>query len=269
MKSFSHYIVTRFNIKSTGWLNDKNGKVVNDLAWLRKRYDLFERFCLPSMQSQTQKGYSWLVFFDKNTPKAFKKRNDEIKKELPQFIPFYVDDFLDFEETLRAFIVKDSKTDYILTSRFDNDDCFHDDAVKKIQEAFVPKNDFIIELTRGLTMQIEGEIKLAKRENVHSGPFVTLIEDVTKNTVKTIYNCEHTKWEHLAEFIKIDDGFFWLQTIHDSNITNTLCQDLTYNKNLLKGFNFNQKIDFKLSYILFIVCKDLGIFKFKNLFKSL
>ncbi|RZN83121.1 MAG: hypothetical protein EVB11_06375 [Winogradskyella sp.] len=269
MKAFSHYIVTRFNIKSEGWVNDKNGKKVNDLTWLKKRYNLFETFCLPSMQSQTDKGYSWLVFFDKNTPEEFKKRNEDIREQLPQFMPLYVNDFLDFEDTLREFVFNETQTEYVITSRFDNDDCFHEDAIRVIQNAFVKKDLTIIELSKGLTMLIEDESKLAKRENVFSGPFITLIEKKSDiKSLKTVYNCEHTSWGDLVDFIAIDNEFYWLQTIHDANISNKLYQDLTYNKKLLKGFNFNYSVKFKLSYILFVICKNLGIFKLKNSFKS-
>ena len=269
MKVFSHYIVTRFNIKSEGWVNDKNGKKVNDLAWLKKRYNLFEMFCLPSMQSQTEKEYSWLVFFDVHTPDGFKKKNEKIREQLPQFIPLYVNDFSDFESTLREFVLKKTQTEYIMTSRFDNDDCFHKNAVAVIQTAFVKKDLTIIELSKGLTMLIEDETKLAKRENVFSGPFITLIEKKSDvKSVKTIYDCEHTSWGDLADFISIDSNFYWLQIIHDANISNRLHQDLTYSKKLLKGFNFDYSVKFKLSYMLFVICKNLGVFKLKSIFKS-
>ncbi|WP_299114715.1 glycosyltransferase [uncultured Winogradskyella sp.] len=269
MKAFSHYIVTRFNIKSEGWVNDKNGKKVNDLAWLKKRYDLFKTFCLPSMQAQTEKEYSWLVFFDVNTPEEFKKKNEGISEQLPQFIPLYVNDFLDFENTLREFVFEKSHTEYIMTSRFDNDDSFHEDAINAIQKAFVKKDLTIIELSKGLTMLIEDETKLAKRENVFSGPFITLIEKKSDvKSLKTVYDCEHTSWGDLADFIAIDSNFYWLQTIHDANISNRLYQDLTYSKKLLKGFNFDYSVKFKLSYLLFVICKNLGVFKLKSIFKN-
>ncbi|SHH38377.1 glycosyltransferase [Winogradskyella jejuensis] len=269
MKVFSHYIVTRFNIKSEGWVNDKNGKKVNDFIWLKKRYDLFKKFCLPSMQTQTEKEYSWLVFFDKDTPQEFKEVNECIRRELPQFIPLYVNDFLDFENTLREFVFENSHTEYIMTSRFDNDDCFHEDAIGAIQKAFVKKDSTIIELSKGLTMLIEDENKLAKRENVFSGPFITLIEKKSDiNSLKTVYDCEHTSWGDLADFIAIDNKFYWLQTIHDANISNKLYPELTINKSLLKGFNFNYNVRFKISYMLFVICKNLGVFRLKNIFKN-
>ena len=157
MKAFSHYVVTRFNIKSEGWVNDKNGNKVNDLSWLKKRYQLFETFCLPSMQAQTEKDYSWLVFFDKDTPVEFKKRNEKIRAQLPQFMPFYVSGFLDFENTLRNFVFEESQTTYVMTSRFDNDDCFHEDAIHVIHNTFVKNDSTIIELSKGLTLLLEDE----------------------------------------------------------------------------------------------------------------
>lgn len=269
MKTFKHYIVTRFNIKSEGWKKDKNGNTVNDFNWLEKRYQLFENFCLPSMISQIELDYKWLVFFDTETPEQFKRVNSKIAQKFPQFRPIYVDGFIDFEITLKSIVQKETSVEFVLTTRLDNDDCLHNEAIKEIQSAFKPIDTCIIELTRGLTMQLGKEVKLAKRENLHSGPFITLIENLQiSKSIQTVYNCEHTSWRNLAEFIKIDKGFFWLQTIHDSNMANKLHQDLTFNKNLLKGFSFNHKVNFKFSYILFVIFKRLGIFKAKNLFKG-
>lgn len=269
MKNFEHYIVTRFNIKSEGWKKDKNGNVVNDLNWLRKRYQLFENFCLTSMKSQTEIDYKWLVFFDTETPQNYIQINNKIAKAFPQFRPIYVDGFSDFENTLKSIVTKETIAEFVLTSRLDNDDCFHEDAIKKIQNAFKPKDNSIIELTRGLTMQIGTEVKLAKREHLHSGPFITLIEKLTRDKlVKTVYNNEHTKWSNSADFIVVDDNYYWLQTIHDSNMANKLHQDLTFDRSLLKGFNFEHKVNFKISYVFFVIFKKSGVFKLKNLFKS-
>ena len=52
-------------------VKDKNGNIVNDLNWLKHRYYLFETFCFPSILSQTNKNFKWLVFFDKDTPSEY------------------------------------------------------------------------------------------------------------------------------------------------------------------------------------------------------
>ena len=269
MATFSHYIVTRFNIKSEGWVKDKNGNAVNNLKWLKQRYDLFESFCLPSMIAQSEKNYQWLVFFDKETPVEFRRKNEKISERLKEFKAFYVNGFFDFENSLRAYIVEDSDSEYILTTRFDNDDCFHEDAIKVIQMSFAPKHKMVIELANGLTMEIGNETKLATREHLFSGPFITLIEQMYDAAEPlTIYDREHTDWANKAEFLIINDNYYWLQTIHDANITNRLYQDLTFNKKLLKGFNFNYKPKFKLYYIVFVIFKNIGLFKIKRFFKG-
>ena len=62
--SFSHFIITRFNIKNQGWEYDKNCKEVNNDEWLRHRIEIFEKYCLPSILNQTEKNFLWLVYFD-------------------------------------------------------------------------------------------------------------------------------------------------------------------------------------------------------------
>jgi hypothetical protein len=270
MKPFSHYIITRFNIKNPGWHLDKNGNIINDLEWLTQRYSLFKTYCFPSVMSQVEKDFEWLVFFDKNTPEKFIKENNNFAKIMPQFKPLYVIDYLDFEEKLKVNVSKNSLLNYIITTRLDNDDCLHSNAVKKIQESFKPLNNLIIDLTNGLTLELGAYNKLAKRENVHSGPFISYIEENNKTKpVKTVYNCEHTSWSSKASFIDVKSGFYWMQIIHSKNITNKLHENLTVNKKLLKGFIFNNEVKFSVWYSVFVFLKNSGVFRFYNAVKRL
>jgi hypothetical protein len=70
--SFEHFVLTRFNVRESA---DKTDLVLNPV-WLQFRFDLFERFCWPSVRAQTTGAFTWLVFFDKDTPEPFRARTE-------------------------------------------------------------------------------------------------------------------------------------------------------------------------------------------------
>jgi hypothetical protein len=262
---FDHFIITRFNLTQTIWKNDKKGQIVNNMSWLQKRYELFERYCFPSIQLQTEQNFKWLVYFDVETPDVFKTKNELLKKDFSSFKPIYVSSFKDFEQSLLNDIenYKSEHCNYVLTTRLDNDDCLHKDAVKVIQQHFKPVNKAIIDLKNGLALQIVNTYKLSLKKDTISGPFITLIEEYKDPMlILTVYNREHLSWIGEVEFINIGKGFYWLQIIHQNNLTNELSNQLTYDKRYLKGFVVYHTVRFSFRYRIFILLKTLGILAF-------
>ncbi len=84
-----HFILTRFNILL--WYKAKDGRKVRTTKWLEHRFLLFEKYCLPSIKSQTCQDFEWIVLFDSKTPDSFKERIDRYQKECQQLIPIFVE----------------------------------------------------------------------------------------------------------------------------------------------------------------------------------
>jgi hypothetical protein len=63
-----HLLLTRYNIEFHWKYSD--GKTGLDPAYLVPRGELFRRFCVPSVQSQTSKDFEWLVLFHPDTPRV-------------------------------------------------------------------------------------------------------------------------------------------------------------------------------------------------------
>ena len=76
MNTFEHFILTRFNIPLK--VDPPPGQPPKhmgvDEGWLARRFDLFERVCLSSVQRQTEGAFQWLVFMYWATPLVFKER---------------------------------------------------------------------------------------------------------------------------------------------------------------------------------------------------
>ena len=79
--TFKHFILTRFNLPI---FQPKVGeKKVSHLdeEYLNYRFDLFERFCLPSVKGQTCQDFRWFVLFDAATPAVFRNRIGSLQEE--------------------------------------------------------------------------------------------------------------------------------------------------------------------------------------------
>ena len=83
-----HYILTRFNLKL--WREDRLHQSTRSEAWLEKRFQLFETYCLPSICNQVFKDFTWIVLFDESTPDIYQKKIEAYKAVLPAFKPVVV-----------------------------------------------------------------------------------------------------------------------------------------------------------------------------------
>lgn len=225
---YVHYVITRFNIPSSGWQHDKNNKIVRDEAWYEKRIALFEQFTLPSMINQTCKNFVWLVYFDTNSPDMLKERIEQWKCECVNFKPCYSDNYdkWQFQELSDYIKLDNPQSDYIITTRIDNDDAFYNSAVEEIQLAFVPHDNVIIDLPNGYCYNTHSY--LFSKYTFISSPFLSYIEDGSKSHIDTVYREGHPAWKGKAEFVSINKRM-WIQVIHDSNIANSQHGIICYN----------------------------------------
>ena len=258
---FVHYVITRFNIPASGWQHDKNNKVVRDDTYYAKRISLFEQFTLPSMINQTCKNYIWLVYFDPNSPNVIKEKIKQWQLACSNFKPCYSDDYdkWQFQEMSDYIKSENSQVDYYITTRIDNDDAFHCSAIEKIQRAFIPQDNVIIDLPNGYCYNTQ--TYLFSKHTFVSGPFVSYIESGIKSHIDTVYREGHPAWKGKAEFVPIKDDRLWIQVIHDSNISNSQHGYICFNPNChpynvndgikRQSFRIILKEQFKQRYYLF------------------
>jgi hypothetical protein len=87
MLSFSHFIITRFNLRL--YARDKKNKPVRTEQWLKYRFDIFEQYCLPSVAAQTCADFTWLCLFDEQTPDFYRLRIASYRAVCPYFYPVF------------------------------------------------------------------------------------------------------------------------------------------------------------------------------------
>jgi hypothetical protein len=225
-----HYLITEWNVDMI------------DMDWLTERQKLFEDITLPSVMSQTNKDFEWILVSDARTPDEFKEVLDSYpatvfyfnfenhdwespdfegggvhaKKELMQRS-------IDLEyiaKPLRDYIGTQD-TDYVITSRLDNDDGISIDHIDKIQR-FAKQHwtgeRFWLNLVRGLKYN-HGDVFPVN--SAHS-PFISFVEP--PEGLLTTYQVCHTEAQSTEyNVVQVREGKpTWLQVIHGGNLLNRL-----------------------------------------------
>jgi hypothetical protein len=223
MKKLKHIITTSFN---WGWLdstrNDINGKPVNTFAWLDRRVELFEKYCLPSIENQTNRDFTWHVIFDEKTPENYYKKYEDVPNIYISF------------EALEHYIERIMKDDphlYLLTSRLDNDDGLSTDYVNelhKVANRFIDKDEDKMFINFPVGFAIGSQVfKMWYRSN----PFSALLEKVgNPGTLDSILAYQtskspgfrgHGSYEKLWKTHQaITENPMWFHTLHESNLAN-------------------------------------------------
>jgi hypothetical protein len=252
--NFKHYLITRFNVPFKDYLNDKNGGIVRSNEWLQHRFDLFERFCFPSVKAQTNQNFTWLVFFDEATPPNFKEQIHEIGKNCSNFNPIYVDSAEAFKLKLNQYIQNHSgQTETLITSRIDNDDAIHQDYIKTIQQIKRKQTDALYNFKWGVQLDLKTGILYQSKDE--SNPFISRICKYNSQNIKTVFDFGHHEAEKYLPIHQITTLKGWLVIIHDKNMINSIGgKPLITKDKILKSYNI---LDFgkKHSMINYTIAK--------------
>lgn len=231
---FEHFLITRFNLLHMPGCSVPDRKTW--IAWTNGRFSIFQNFCLPSIINQTNKKFKWLIYFDATTPSEFDDQINSLMRY--DFIDIcYANGYDDFQVKYSQDIQQriSSNTKWIITSRLDNDDCLHCQAIERIQKEFIPVDRFMISLTLGYVYSMESQ-KLSKYYYPMS-PFISLIEK--SGSVAGIFQKSHIAWDVLQLHIFKElynryfrknekrkvcfvlDDVLWIQLYHGGNVSNS------------------------------------------------
>ena len=225
---FRSWIFTRFN-KLDAQLSIYNNPAIPDPeAWMKHRIKLFNEITLPSVMLQSCMDFTWLLSFDKQTPKHITDYyatwpNVKIIYEYPA----------DYLRGLFGTVL--NKGDWICTHRIDNDDYISPTFIEKVQAQF--NNKFLLVDTDGRLHELAtGKLYTVERKSNNS-PFISLIEQVgtpwmsiskdpkerrlITNAIKTVYWCSHSKMEWHFPSVKINEVLY-RTTVHDENVSNKI-----------------------------------------------
>ena len=224
------FVLTRFNLLL--WNKDKGGNAVRSATWLEHRFDLFERYCLPSIIGQTCKEFTWIVLFDSTTPDRFKEKIEGYKRNCPQLIPVYVrpEGGRYFAQIFRDEVVKrlgsnenqnKNEKKRVLTTYLDNDDALNVRFVEDIQKraAALPDGTFI---TYDNGYQYFADYNYLMQIHYPRNHFMSVVEKAGVG-VKTIYGYGSHYYIDKIKGVRIEhvkSQPMWCEVIHDKNMGN-------------------------------------------------
>lgn len=234
---FSTILLTQFN-----WGTNPKG-IDND--YLNKRFEIFDKYTFPSINTQSDNDFYWILLLNAKTPQKFRDKLEEYKKNATmKMILAYIDCTKiqpKIPDILKNYI--DITTRYILTCRCDNDDMLAKEYISNMKQQFRPINNLFIDLIRGYNFNhADQSLNTYKCRSNH---FIGYVEDLNKNTFTTVLNGEHAFIEERGFIRRIDNKTspIWCEIIHDTNITNWV-QGEQANKKMIdyfyKHFEFKQ-----------------------------
>jgi len=210
--NFTHILMTRFNLATPG----RELAIRTQPGWLEGRFELFERYCLPAVAGQDNRDFQWIIYFDKDTPDAFKARIDTLRGIFP-FVPYYTGLFP--AEGWRNSINETfaPSTDYVLTTRLDNDDALAPDFTARLHEAVQTHGmaEGSYNFPNGMILR-DGAVYAISHD---SNPFFSFLEPAGP-ALCTAPNIHHMKIAEKGPVMQINAPPVWMQIVHETNVSN-------------------------------------------------
>ncbi|MFF2346147.1 glycosyltransferase [Pseudarthrobacter sp. NPDC058119] len=204
-----HVLLTRFNLPSEGAESSFRRRE----GWLHSRVDLFERYCLPSVEKQTVNSFQWIIYFDPETPMWLKSRVKELARS-SLFTPIFRARVNRQELLSDLRDLTGSKNERLLTTNLDNDDGLSSDFVARLQLVPWEGERTAIYMVRGL---IRSGSELYLRTD-RANAFCSVIEEW--DSAQTCWSDWHNLLGQSMKVSRIGGDPAWLQVIHDANVSN-------------------------------------------------
>jgi len=224
--NFDHFILTPFNLDSPKW----KSQVYLDDIWMQTRLDIFKNVTVPSVLSQTNTNFKWLVAFDAKTPQKW-------RSEIMKMDTFYIIFTRRGPKTWVDMIKTFKEHDAIITTRLDSDDAIHEDFIETVQRKFNGLNNGYLNFLNGL--MTDG--KYVYNHKHKSSPFSSL---KTNDPNKHIRMLKHTQVRNQENFQQIhNETPLWLIYLHGKNTSERIPEDRDLTTpDRLKGFHINLPI---------------------------
>ncbi|TFB65839.1 glycosyltransferase [Cryobacterium sp. Hz9] len=207
--SIEHVLLTRFNLPSAG----PERVIRAQKGWLAERIILFERYCLPSVRAQTNQNFTWIIYFDPESPHWLRDRVSALQSDgIFQAVFRSSVSRSDLISDIRAVVGRER--DVLITTNLDNDDGLATDFVDRLQQADAPCCRAALYITGGLIVSPNG---LYLRRDTHNA-FCSVRE--SWGDPVSCWAGWHTRLGESMRVVEIDGAPGWLQVVHGSNVSN-------------------------------------------------
>jgi hypothetical protein len=242
----AHFVLTRFNVRSFYYAGEPSKE------WLQSRLDLFRTYCLPTLSKQSVDSFSWLVFFDDQSPEWFQR---EVAEDAPgNFEAVYIHGSFTAGTVSQAIAARTSAP-YVLTTRVDNDDAVSRDFVQVIQSCFDCQDFEFINLVSGAQYADKRTYLRPYTKN----PFLSLLEACVDAPPQTVFVEHHYRVDERGPVRNVRTRHpMWLQIIHGGNVLNEIV-GLRVPVNRIAGhFDCQLERDDRLPNLAFEMSQNVG-----------
>jgi hypothetical protein len=243
-----HFLLTRFNeyfpdAFSSYWV--KNSNLGTDKEWLKRRIKIFFQATFPTVLSQSNKNFTWIIKCHHKTPQWAKDELANVSKEVSAIVDYERFDLKVYERSrifnslyecrfpsnrliCKHFFEKhieksvanivlectDAETQ-IITTRLDSDDAIAFDFIEKIQ--INSQHNRFVDFDSGAIFCNGKFYKFNVPNKTHPSQFCSFQETISnKLKTKTVFFVDHTE-ANPCDYIK-DVG--WLQINHNMCLNN-------------------------------------------------
>ena len=212
---FRHLIVTRFN---TGLYSPVSRARLRPDEWMAHRLRLFETITLPSLAEQDCQSFTWCIGIDPATPDADRQRLERLcapQSNIRIVVP-------QLEQDAWLSDIEPGPYD-LLTTRIDNDDALHHDAVATLHETYRTHAEqmsrpWVMVFPFGAILDVPSRRAWIMEYWFNNTP--TAVEN--RDEAETIWRWQHDRIPAEVPRCYIKDKPYWLQVVHDQNIINAV-----------------------------------------------
>lgn len=213
----AHVLLTRFNLATPG----REHKLRAQPDWLQGRFDLFERYCLPSVAEQSDRDFEWIILFDDHTPDWARRKIDSYRQIVP-FRPVFTPMFpgRKWAAFTRMVIGPAQEGRTVVTSNLDSDDGLSSNYVARLRSVVRAENQarpYAINFENGLILHRGAGYWHRHRHNA----FTNLVED-DGPAMRTSNSVDHMILFDVVPVVQERGPPAWLQVIHGRNVSNKI-----------------------------------------------
>lgn len=235
-RPFDHVLLTRFSAVLVP------GAPPPDEAWLRYRLAFFYDACLPSVLSQRDAEFEWLVLLDDRCSDGFRSDVEDLAPGA--FVPVWTHEPFrraSFAEPVAARC----GAPYLISTRLDSDDAIAVDLMASVQARFAGQERLFVNFPRGIQVDRSGAVY---RTDIVSSPFLSLVERrEAGRPPATVYVAKHARARQHAPLLQVRAPVMWAQVLHDDNVSNIVNGRQTHPRVVADRFAIDLGYDARLA----------------------
>jgi hypothetical protein len=213
-------IITRYNLR-TSYTRDRDPL---SRAWLDSRRPLFERFCAPYVNAQTDQGFTWFIAIDGDTP-ADEER--WINCSAPKATIVRASSQGAALQRIRKMVVTPAEP--LVTARLDSDDTLDIDYISSLRQEAQSIAADVERKRRGRVICFSNGCEHAVDDDrwydrhYPNNPFIALVEPPAQENYNTVLRRAHFDQSRHFDVLTIcNERPMWCIRVHGDNVRNAI-----------------------------------------------